>query len=255
MINTPTIYTSSDTKFFNMYGISFINSFKYFNPTIDIHYHIIDGTSNDLRLLDGLPCNYSTSSTSEDYKKLAVENLSKIWRDEKNEFIILGLKSAFRFLTQPTLEEKLYHLISGQLYRSGRFIELNKMWTGNYTVLAYDVDTICTKSFNIDDVFQGNQGCLSVKGRFVTSLTGFRNNSKLLRDWSEQLDYYVKNYISFGFMDQNTFISKSTNFDTYNIERKYCDHTKKGKTNYVITGKGNTKFNDTFIDKVNLWKN
>ena len=254
IINSPTIYTSSDTLFFNLYGISFIKSFKFFNPHLDIHYHIIDPLEKDLDLLKTLPCIFTISYTSEEYKQKTVDNLKKIYHDQNNLSLKHKIKLSFKFLPNLTLEQKFYKIISGQLYRSGRFIELDKLWSGNYPILAYDVDTLCIKKFEIDDVFVTNQACLDIKGNFVTSLTAFNNDSKLLRNWALKLDFYVKNNISFGFMDQETFINESKNFEVFKIGRQFCDHTQKGKLSYVITGKGNNKFNNDFMTKVELWK-
>jgi len=254
MINSPTIYTSSDTIFFNIYGISFIKSFKFFNPETNIHYHLFDPLDKDLELLKTLPCNFTFSYTSEECRLKIVDNLKKIWQDKTNLDLIRRIKSSFKFLPDLTLDQKLYKIVSGQLYRSGRFIELNKLWSGNYPILAYDVDTLCIKKIKIDDVFKNDQACLDIKGNFVTSLTAFNNNSQLLRNWGLKLDFYFKNNISFGFMDQDTFIEESKNFEVYKIKRQFCDHTQKGKLSCVITGKGNSKFNDDFISKVNLWK-
>ena len=252
-ITTPCIFTSSDSVFFNTYGISFIKSFAYFNPTTDIHFHIIDPTEIDINLLETLPCKYSISRTDETLKLETVENLKKVLINKTDDFLISGLNSAFRFLKDlPTLDEKLYKLVHGQNYRSGRFIELNNLWSGNNIVLCYDVDTICTANFDIESVIEESQGCLDIKGRFVTSLTAFKNNSQLLRDWGSKLDYYKKNKISFGFMDQNTFIDLSKKYQTQGITREYCNHSK-GKS-FVITGKGSKKFGSKFMESVNQWK-
>lgn len=253
IIDQSCIYTSADSLFFNTYGISFIKSFAHYNPTTLIHFHIIDPGDNDLKNLDQLPCKYSISYTDENLKLETVENLKKVLADNKDIHLIKGLKSAFRFSKDiPTVDKKLYKLVHGQNYRSGRFISLNKLWTGENTILCYDVDTLCTKPFNIENVLNDDQGCLDIKGKFVTSLTGFKNNSELLREWGRKLDYYISNKISFGFMDQNTFIECAKKYNTEHINRKYCNHSKGSA--FVITGKGKKKFDNEFMKKVNEWK-
>lgn len=252
-ITDPCIFTSADSVFFNTYGISFIKSFAYFNPATDIHFHIIDPLDQDIVLLKNLPCNYSVSYTDDSLKLETIKNLKKVLENKTDEFLISGLNSAFRFLKDlTTLDEKLHKLVHGQNYRSGRFIEMNKLWSGKSTILCYDVDTVCTGSFDLENVIEQPQGCLDIKGRFVTSLTAFKNDSQLLRDWGTQLNYYKTNKISFGFMDQNTFISLSKNYQTQSITREYCNHSK-GKS-FVITGKGSKKFGADFMKAVDKWK-
>jgi len=252
-IKNPTIFTSADSKFFNTYGIAFVNSFSFFNSSVDIHFHIIDPLDQDIKKLEALPCNYSISYTDQSLSLETVENLKQVLFDKNNLKLVNGLKSAFRFLKHlPTVDDKLQKLVNGQNYRSGRFIALNKLWTGDNIILCYDVDTLCTKQFSINDILIQDQGCLDIKGKFVTSLTAFKNNSQLLRDWAQKLEYYRDNKISFGFMDQNTFIDLAKNYPTQHISREYCNHSK-GQS-FVITGKGTKKFADEFMTKVSKWK-
>jgi hypothetical protein len=256
IISQPCIFTSADSVFFNTYGISFINSFRHFNPTVDIHFHIIDPLSKDILILKSLSCNYSVSYTDENLKLQTVENLKNVLTNNTDATLVAGLKSAFRFLTDmPTLDKKLYKLVYGQNYRSGRFIALNKLWDGQNIILCYDVDTLCSAPISINDILPTySQGCLDIKGKFVTSLTAFKDNSQLVRDWGNTLEMYMQHdKISFGFMDQNTFIKLSNSYSVERIDRYYCNHSKKGDA-CVITGKGQTKFGDVFLEKVKVWK-
>lgn len=255
IIDKPCIYTSADSIFFNLYGEGFINSFSHFNRNVKIHIHIFDPTDTDISKLESLPCDYSIGYIDEQLKLETVENLKYIYQQNTNKKLIAGLKSAFRFRKdQKTLEEKIDKLVHGQNYRSGRFIALKNLWDGKNLVAAYDIDTICQNKIPLDKILPNNaQGCLSIKGRFVTSLIAFKNNSKLIADLGNQLENYMfTEKISFGFMDQNTFIECSKKYQMGHIESKFCS-PGKGEDAFVITGKGNKKFNEKFLDKVNLW--
>jgi hypothetical protein len=73
-INTPTIFTGGDSKFWNRFGKSFVNSFKHFNPDKIIHVHIFDPTESDIKELELLSCNYSVEYVSQDEIDELVEN-------------------------------------------------------------------------------------------------------------------------------------------------------------------------------------
>tara|TARA_B110000305_G_C19439225_1_gene640821 strand:+ start:762 stop:1547 length:786 start_codon:yes stop_codon:yes gene_type:complete len=257
IITSSCIFTAADSIFFNTYGISFIKSFSHFNAGVEIHFHIMDPMDVDILMLESLPCNYSVSYTDETLKLETVETLKKVLTDKTDLPLVNQVKSAFKFLNNyDTTEKKLYKLVDGQNYRSGRFVALNKLWDGQNIVLCYDVDTICQGPIPIDKILPNySQGCLLIKGKFVTSLTVFKDNSQLLRDWGNALETYIKtDKISFAFMDQNTFIKMALSYDVEPINGHYCNHLKSG-AGLVVTGKGGTKFNGKFKDKINLWKN
>jgi hypothetical protein len=98
-------------------------------------------------------------------------------------------------------------------------------------------------------------GCLSVKGnRFVVSLAAFQNSSNLLYKWGDELKQSLENNKIWGFLDQDTFVKLSNEFIVHPIDRKFCDHTSKNKNSLVVTGKGQTKYSDSFQEEIKKWQ-
>lgn len=257
IINTPTIFTGGDTKFWNRFGKSFVKSFKHFNPDKTVHVHIFDPTDNDLKELESLTCNYSFEYTDQTEIVELVENakmsLESVIPDEAHKW---QLKSCMKYFDDiPDMQGKLLKLMKFTKFASTRFIRLSEMWDGNCPVLAYDMDTICMGNINFSGVFKNqNQSCLVVKGgRFVVSLVGFQNNSLMLKEWATHLSKAFETKKVYGFLDQDTFVNLSTIYPVNKVERLYCDHTNKNAHSIVITGKGAMKESEMFLNLVDKW--
>lgn len=228
-IDTPTIYGGSDSKFFRSFGISFIRSFKHHNPTMDIFYHIMDPKDGDLSKLEELPCEYSVSYSDKEFLLECSKNVAS-----KDGYSPLDI-------------------VIAQWYRSQRFIELSKIWSGKHLVLAYDVDTVAINPIPFETLCQErDQGCLDVKGNQVVSLTAFRNNSQLLREWGRELDGKIAAELFSPGLDQDVFVSLARNYDVEMIEMIYCNYSKKN-FGFVITGKGMKKSSGRFETLVREW--
>jgi hypothetical protein len=155
----------------------------------------------------------------------------------------------------PDMHGKLLKLMRFTKFASTRFIRLSEMWTGQYPVLAYDMDTICQGTIPFDKVFNNtDQGCLRVKGdRFVVSLVSFRNNSPMLKDWGDSLRASFETKKVHGFLDQDTFVGLSSKYSVTHIDRNYCDSTAKSVHSLVVTAKGAMKEQASFLDQVAKW--
>jgi len=255
-INTPTIFTGGDTKFWNRFGKSFVKSFKHFNPDKTIHVHIFDPTESDIAELKALPCNYSIEYTNQDEIDMLVENarlsLANPTADETHKW---QLKPCMKYFEDiPDMHGKLLKLMRFTKFASTRFIRLSEMWTGEHPVLAYDMDTICQGTIPFENVFDDDQGCLRVKGdRFVVSLVAFRNNSPMLKEWGDSLKASFETKKVHGFLDQDTFVGLSLRYSVTPIERNYCDSTSKSVNSLVMTAKGAMKEQEMFLSQVTKW--
>jgi len=237
MNNKPLIYAGSDSTFFKMFGISFVKSFKHFNPEMDILYHIMDPKEEDLELLELLPCEYTVSYTDQNYINEIIEKYKDVkWLldcSDKN----LAIKATW--------------------YRCWRFIEISRIWNSNQLLMIYDVDTVAiNKMFDYTNEIcnDTDQGCLDVKGNQVVSLTAFRNNSRLLKEWGELLEHNINEKIFHPTMDQNIFINCATKYDVQKINLSYCNYSKKNY-GFALTGKGIKKIeNARFIEHVEKWR-
>lgn len=237
MINTPTFFAGSDSHFFNDYGAAFIRSFKYYNPNMDIHYHLMDPTDQVLNEISTLPCTFSVSNSNLELMKETALTL-RAYQKQKITF-----------------SEALF-AVTAQWYRSQRFIFLSKNWSGSNLVLAYDVDTVCMARVPVEQLCQTHdQGCLNIKGNRVVSLTAFTNHSQLLREWGTTLEDNINKMITWDTMDQSVFVGLSEKYKVEDISVSFCNHSKKAG-GYAITGKGPRKINDPlFRDKIAYWKN
>jgi hypothetical protein len=256
-INTPTIFTGGDTKFWNRFGKSFVNSFKHFNPDKTIHVHIFDPTESDIKELELSSCNYSVEYVSQDEIDELVENarlaLETPMEDQTHKW---QLKPCIKYFDDiPDMHGKLLKLMRFTKFASTRFIRLSEMWTGQHPVLAYDMDTLCQGMVPFDKVFDNtDQGCLRVKGdRFVVGLVSFRNNSPMLKDWGDSLRASFETKKVHGFLDQDTFVGLSSKYLVTHIDRNYCDSTAKSVHSLVVTAKGAMKEQASFLNQVAKW--
>lgn len=256
-IDAPTIFTGGDTKFWNRFGKSFVNSFKHFNPDKVIHVHIFDPTDNDIRELEALGCNYSVEYINQTEIDQLVESAMLALSDQPpDEAHKWQLKPCMKFFEDiPDMHGKLLKLMKFTRFATGRFIKLSEMWTGKHTVLAYDMDTLCQGTIPFDNVLGNNdQGCLKVKGdRFVVSLVAFKNHSPMLKEWGDSLRKTFETTKVYGFLDQDRFIELSPNYSVTSIDRTYCDSTVKSVHSLVMTAKGSRKEHESFLKQVADW--
>ena len=256
MIDSPTIFTGGDSKYWKKYGKVFVRSFNHYNPDKTIHVHIINPDDNDIEDLKLLPCNYTTDFIDEIYiNDLCLESIKYLENPHIDELHKQKLKHGLSFCNEETLVEKMKHLMTFSVYACNRFITLSKLWTGNHPVAAYDMDTICKGTIDINKMLGTNDcGCLSVKGnRFVVSLVAFRNKNTLLTDWGNSLTNSFTSKKVYGFLDQDTFVEKSKLYNTTHIDKIFCDHTKKSDSALVMTGKGAAKISDRFYIESKKW--
>jgi hypothetical protein len=154
----------------------------------------------------------------------------------------------------PDMHGKLLKLMKFTKFASTRFIKLSEMWTGQCPVLAYDMDTICQGTIPFENVFDKDQGCFRNKGgQFVVSLVAFRNNSSMLKEWSNSLKASFETKKVHGFLDQDTFIGLSLKYSVTPIDKNYCDPTVKSMNSLVMTAKGVRKEQEMFLNLVTKW--
>lgn len=260
MITTPTIFTGCDSNYWKQYGKSFVKSFKHYNPDKDIFVQIFNPDDNDVKELTNIGCNYQIeileTSYIDDLVNVHVDKFQKNTNEDLKSKLKHGMSFSEKNYGYTTLEDKMRHLITFATYASFRFIRLSELWNGINPIAAYDIDTICNASVNINEMLDNNDsGCLSVKGdRYVVSLVAFRNHSQLLKEWGASLKESFLNKEVYGFLDQDTFVELSKKYNVTHIDRVYCDHTKKSHSSCVMTGKGTTKFTDNFKQAVEHWK-
>ena len=257
-IDQPTIFTGCDSTYWKKYGKSFVNSFKKYNPDKIIHIHLCNPTQDDLNEISTLPCNYSVQLIS-DKTILKTKDIIKDYIDNKitdSEFIRSNLKFSLKFFKNESLDDRAFDQSRFIHFACSRFIALSDYWTGDHPVAAYDIDSICRGSISFDEMLNNKDaGCLSVKGdRFVVSLVAFQNSSNLLYKWGDELKTSLENNKIWGFLDQDTFVKLSNEFVVNLIDRKFCDHTSKNKNSFVITGKGETKYSDSFQEEIKKWQ-
>lgn len=261
MITNTTIFTGGDSKYWKQYGKSFVRSFQHHNLDKDIFVQIFNPDNNDIAELNALGCKYTVENINQSYINQLTDKHLDIFNNNTNLELRAHLKNGMKFSEKNygriTLEDKMQHLITFAVYASFRFIRLAELWDGNNPVAAYDMDTVCQSYIDINKMLGTNDaGCLAVKGdRLVVSLVAFRNNHQLLTDWGNSLQQSFNNNEVYGFLDQNTFIKHSQNYSITHIDKIYCDHTKKASSSYVITGKGNSKWGESFLAAQKKWLN
>lgn len=259
MIDRETIFTGCDSKYWKKYGVSFVKSFKHYNPSKDVFVQIFNPDAEDIQTLKNLGCSYNAEYISElfinDLVDKNIHHFNNV-SDEHRTRLKFGLKFPEKNFGITKLEDKMKHLITFATYASYRFIRLSELWTGNNPVCAYDIDTICRYQIDINAMLGTNSaGCLSVKGnRFVVSLVAFKNNSSMLKEWGESLQQKFDNGLVYGFLDQDMFVSLSEKHSVTPIDKIYCDHTSKSIHSYVMTGKGTTKFEGMFANELAKWQ-
>jgi len=259
MITKTTIFKGGDSNYWKQYGKSFVRSFKHYNPDKDVFVQIFNPDSNDIAELDSLDCKYSIENIEQSYIEDLINEHVSAYTNNTDPQLKAHLKTGMKFSEKNygfvTLEDKMRHLITFAIYASFRFIKLAELWDGKNPVAAYDMDTVCRQSIDINEMLRENDaGCLSVKGnRLVVSLVAFRNNCQLLSDWGNTLKQNFENKTVYGFLDQDTFIKNSAKYSITHIDRVFCDHTKKASSAYVITGKGSSKWSELFLAEQQKW--
>lgn len=261
MISNTTIFTGGDSKYWKQYGKSFVKSFQHYNPDKEIFVQIFNPDQDDINELISLNCKYQIENIDPYYIENLVNEHVDIYENNTDEDLRSKLKHGMTFSEKNygfiTLQDKMKHLITFSVYASFRFIRLSELWSGINPIAAYDMDTICKSSIDIDKMLEKNDaGCLSVKGgRFVVSLVAFRNNCNMLKEWGAELKQNFDNKKVYGFLDQDTFVQLSKKYQVTPIDKKFCDHTKKTYNSYAITGKGTAKWSDNFLSEQNKWFN
>jgi hypothetical protein len=257
MIN-QLFYTGCDSKYWKTYGISFVNSFNFFNPMSKIHIHLINPDESDLQTISKLPCSYSTENLSDNYIDDQIESASNFLNNNKDINYSSDIKSGLKFCTKHEKEkDNLRDLITFSVFAIKRFVNLPKIINSFDYIAAYDIDTICKSKIDISAMLNGkNQGCLNVKGdRFVVSLVAFNKQSEMLMHWASILEHRLNEKKIYGFLDQDSFVNLSNSYDVEKISRIYCDHTNKSRNSFVMTGKGQTKYSDLFKNEQSKWLN
>ena len=259
MITNTTIFTGGDSKYWKQYGKSFVKSFKHFNPDTDVLIQVFNPDSDDIAELNSLDCKYTIENIEQSYIDDLVNAHIDVYTNNTNPQLKAQLKTGMKFSEKNygfvTLEDKMRHLITFAIYASFRFIRLAELWDGKNPIAAYDMDTVCQGSIDIDEMLGENDaGCLEVKGnRLVVSLVAFRNNNQLLSEWGNSLQQSFNNKAVYGFLDQNTFIECASKYTVTSIPRMYCDHTKKSHSSKVLTGKGHSKWGSVFQLAQSRW--
>lgn len=251
-------FTGCDSKYWKQYGVSFVKSFKFYNPLSTVHIHLINPDTDDLEQINNLPCEFSYEHLPEGYIDDLVESSYKFLTDEivdteYKSFLKFGLKFCTKY---ENVKDNLKDLMTFSVFAMKRFIKLSTLWNGQTPIAAYDIDTICKSPINITKMLNGkSEGCLVVKGdRFVVSLVAFSNNSKMLKEWGNFLEGKLNEKKVYGFLDQDSFVDLSKNYTVEKIPRIFCDHTKKSIGSYVMTGKGDTKYSDLFKKEQSKWR-
>jgi hypothetical protein len=260
MSNKDIVFSGCDSRYWKKYGKSFVKSFQHYNPNKTVSIQIFNPDKQDIDDLKSLKCEFTPEIISQSYIKELTDKNIQIFNDGSDSIHRARLKNGMKFSEKNygyvSLEDKMSHLMTFATYASYRFIRASELWNGDNAIALFDIDSICMKPFNFDNML-GNKdaGCLAVKGdRLVVSLTAFRNNSKLLKDWGNSLRESFNSGLVYGFLDQDTFIQKSKSYDIKHIGREFCDHTKKAVNSaYVMTGKGTTKFGSLFETEQRKW--
>lgn len=257
IITDTTIFTGCDSKYWNKFGISFVKSFKFYNPASTVHIHLFNPTDADLIAIDSLPCNYSYEYIDDSFVCELVDNAKRYLNNELDDpEYRSAIKHGLKFCHQDSLDERLKYLMTFSVFASFRFIRLAEMWDGVNPIAAYDTDTVCKGAIVVNEMLtDADGGCYSHKGtRFVVSLVAFKNNSSFIKAWAGLLQDRFNKKTVYGFLDQDTLVSLSNTQRLDKISGKFCDPGKKSNSSIVITGKGNTKESEIFIQEQNKWK-
>lgn len=253
MINSSTIFSGCDSKYWKLYGISFVKSFNYYNPDINIHIHLINPDDTDIASISMLPCTYSKEFISEIEFDTHYQKILKIISNNEDKEYIKKIHSGLKFFESVEYHTALKLIIRFSLFAMSRFVQLSKLWTGNYPIIAYDIDSICLGKLDIDDILKNSDSAtlMNKKGGCTASLVAFNNNSPLLRNWAKKLEQAIIESKVYGYLDQDLFNQLKNQFGVIKIDSKYCKSgNKKG---IVITGKGNVKHGENFIEEKNKW--
>ncbi len=253
MIDSTTIFSGCDSNYWKIYGASFVKSFKNYNPSINIHIHLVNPDSADIESINKLSCSYSTEFISETEFEEYYQKILAIIEQGIDKDYIKKLHTGLKFLKSLEYPDALKKIIKFSIFATSRFIQLSKIWSGRFPVIAYDIDSICLGELDIDDILKNNDaGCLvNKKGGCVASLVAFKNNSKLLYDWGRYLEKCRSERKVYGYLDQDSFNELKDLYNVTAIDPKYCKSgTKKG---LVITGKGNVKHGELFISEKDKW--
>lgn len=251
-------FTGCDSKYWKLYGVPFVKSFKFFNPLSTIHIHLINPEDCDLEEIATLPCEFSYEYLPTSYIEDLVDSSYKFLTEEIVDLEYKTfLKSGLKFCTKyEEVKDNLRDLMTFSVFAMKRFIKLSKMWDGNTPIAAYDIDTVCAAPIDIKKMLnEKSEGCLVVKNdRFVVSLVAFSNNSNMLKEWGNLLEKKLDEKKVYGFLDQDSFVTLSKHYNVEKISRIFCDHTKKSIWSYVMTGKGDTKYSEMFKQAQSKWR-
>jgi hypothetical protein len=259
MKNKDAVFTGCDSKYWKTYGKPFVRSFQHYNPDKSVIIQIFNPDKEDIADLKSLKCEFYPEEISQSYIQTLTDKNLEIFNNLENSDHRARLKNGMKFSEKNygyvSLEDKMTHLITFATYASYRFIRASEIWNGDNAIALFDIDSICMKPFNFDDMLgDKDAGCLAVKGdRLVVSLTAFRNNHPLLKDWGDSLKESFSSGLVYGFLDQDTFIEQSKKYDIKHIGREFCDHTKKSASSFVMTGKGMKKFGSLFETEQRKW--
>ncbi|MDA0754144.1 MAG: hypothetical protein O3A49_05650 [Candidatus Marinimicrobia bacterium] len=253
-------FSGCDSSYWKKYGVPFVKSFKHFNQDSQIFIQLFNPDKDDLKVIKSLPCNFDVFY----FDKLYIKELTRLhidlYENKADADLRLKLKTGMKFSEKnynyTDLYDKMQHLMTFSVFASNRFIKLQEIWNGSVPIAAYDIDSICQQEISIQSMlFNYNSGCLNVKGdRFVVSLVAFQKEKTFLNEWATSLQNCFKSNSVYGFMDQDTFTILASKHKVKKIDRLYCDHTKKAGTSKVVTGKGHTKWSDSFNKQLLLWQ-
>jgi hypothetical protein len=213
-ISKNSFYFGCDRVYFNTYGKPLINSIKKFAPWANIHAHIFNPLPEQI-----VYC--------------------------KN----IGISCSYEYVDQTINEINTY-------YACVRFIRIPEIFNFNTRIISFDCDGIAVKELP-QQLFleETNVSKITWRAKHQRSLasTVFFGPDDFRIRYADKLKSYFEEDKYYWFLDQDVMdIMVKANEIGYTETSTWGNHKMRSDT-LIWTGKGDTKFNQNFLDHLKLY--
>lgn len=241
------LYAACDDKYFDEFGIPFINSVKV-NAGCDLHLHLYNPRQDQLDF-----CKNKKISLSYEYVPIELFlDAEKKWKTVPTDEIQKSRYERIVGAMEKSGDQHLIDRLRKTYYACARFVRLNQLINLHDRFFAIDVDAIVRKNIpfinGTDDIYMH-----SITGKKARVLAGALfcagyKGVEFLKRYSLVLENHInKDYLYWG-VDQDVLPSLVDTVSLGQIPMSYIDWEMR-PTSVVWTAKGKRKDLDIFISE------